>query len=77
MTSTPDAIRTERLVAKLKELGFSFYEKTKKSTCYRRGTARVYLRDHGHQPKSVVRSVLNQAGCSREEIEHFIGMCSA
>lgn len=75
MTSTANSIRTESVIRKLEELGFSFYQDSKKSRCFRRGTDRVYLRKHKQMPCSVVKSVLHQAGCSHEEIERFVANC--
>lgn len=43
MTSSANSIRTESVIRKLEELGFSFYQDSKKSRCFRRGTDRVYL----------------------------------
>lgn len=69
-------IDAEKLVRKLEELGFRFYEETKKSRCYKRGTDRVYITRRNHLPERMVRQILWQQRCQRDDIERFVAACN-
>lgn len=65
-------ITREALVRKLRELGYKFKRQTDRVEIYKRRTdyANVPRRDLVSELN--VRKILDNAGCSREDIERFI-----
>lgn len=65
----------KKLRLRLEEAGFSFYEDTKKSRCYKKNGVPIYVTKNNTAPESYIISILSQAGLSREEITAFIKAC--
>jgi hypothetical protein len=75
MGFTHEVVPTARIVAALLAAGFSFYESSKKSDCYKRGVTRVYVKKTGNQPLSAAKSILHQAGFAFDEIKRVVEGC--
>jgi hypothetical protein len=75
MGFTHEVVRTTVIVAALEGAGFSFYESSKKSDCYKRGVTRVYVKKTGNHPLSAARSILHQAGFAFDEIKRVLEGC--
>lgn len=71
-------MRRERIIAKLRELGYKFKRDAWRVQIFRNPATMhlVQVRKRDDVDDDWVRSVLKQAGCSKEEIERFLGQCN-
>jgi hypothetical protein len=71
-------MRRDRIVSKLRELGYNFKQDAWRVTIYRHPVTlhMVQVRKRDDIDDDWVRSVLRQANCPKEEIERFIGQCN-
>jgi hypothetical protein len=62
------------LVNKLRELGYVFVERTKRTELYRKkgGTERIPLTTHASFAEVYVILILRQCGLSKEQIQAFL-----
>lgn len=67
-------LRRERLVNKLKDLGYRFHRDTRRGRVklFRRGTDIVAVTQHDLFDEEAVRSILSQCGMKNEDIQMFI-----
>ncbi len=67
-------ISRQQLDARLDEAGFRFWRKTDRTLMYKRRNSadRVHCRNKKSFSESEVRSTLNQAGLTREQIDAFL-----
>jgi len=68
-------MRRDRIISKLRELGYSFKQDAWRVQIFRNSVTlhSIQVRKRDDIDDDWVRSVLRQAGCSKEEIEEFIG----
>lgn len=67
-------ISRNRLIAKLRELGYVCTKEKKRLHLYRKPgvTHRIPVPKRNHFDESTIRSILKQAGCVEKEIEEFL-----
>lgn len=68
-------IARDRLINKLRELGYTFKRDAWRVSIWKKGTHRVEVRKKDFLEEETVRQMLRQCGCEREEIDRFIGEC--
>lgn len=71
-------MRRDRIIAKLRELGYSFKQDAWRVQVFRHSVTlhSIQVRKRDDIDDDWVRSVLRQAGCSKDEIETFIGQAN-
>jgi 3-oxoacyl-[acyl-carrier-protein] synthase III len=62
----------DKIIRCLETHDFSYYEETKKSLCFRKGTSRVYVPKLNQLAPQAARAILWSAGLTKEEIDAFI-----
>ena len=65
-------LKRERLINKLRELGFAFKKETPNTYLYRRGTDAVFVPKTDLISEINVRTILTHCGCQNAEIEEFV-----
>jgi hypothetical protein len=65
-------LKRERLINKLRALGYQFKNETDRTYMFRRGTHRAFVPKTDLISEINVRSILNQCGCNPAEVEEFI-----
>jgi hypothetical protein len=65
-------LKRERLINKLRKLGFEFKKETPNTYLYRRGTDRAFVPKTDLISEVNVRTILAHSRCSEPEIEEFI-----
>lgn len=65
----------ERVIAKLRELGFHFKKDSWRISLYKRGVERVEVPKRDMIDDDWVRSTFRRLGLSKEDIERYIGHC--
>lgn len=69
-------IAREKFINKLRELGYSYSRDCDRTTMWRRGTHRVFVRKTAAVREAWVRATLQQCGLDSEAIEVFIRSAS-
>ena len=67
-------IARTRFVSILRDLGYPFRERTKRTEIYRKlgGTHRIFLTTHKLLAEDYCRHILRQCGLTEEKIDEFI-----
>ncbi|SPF56944.1 hypothetical protein SBA4_990010 [Candidatus Sulfopaludibacter sp. SbA4] len=65
-------VRTNTLINKIRDLGYTFKSQRSRVMIWRKGTDFVSIPRRDLVEDGFVRSTLRQAGCSEAEIEAFI-----
>lgn len=65
-------IPREHFVNKLRSLGYSFHDRTKRVEVYKKGIDYVSIPTHKKVCELTVRHILRQCGCSEPEIADFL-----
>lgn len=67
-------MRRDRVIAKLRELGYKFSREAWRVNIYRHPATMhvIQVRNRDDIDDDWVRGVLRQAGCSKEDIEKFV-----
>lgn len=73
--SASSMLPRERVIAKLRELGFHFKRDSWRVSLYKRGVERVEVPKRDLIDADWVRSTFRRLAMSREEVERFIGQC--
>lgn len=71
-------MRRDRIISKLRELGYSFKQDAWRVQMFRHPVTLhvIAVRKRDDIDDDWVRSALRQAGCPKEEIEKFIGLAN-
>jgi hypothetical protein len=71
-------MRRDRIISKLRELGYKFNRDAWRVQVFRHATTMhlIEVRKRDDIDDDWVRAALKHAGCSKEEIERFIGQCN-
>jgi hypothetical protein len=71
-------MRRDRIISKLRELGYGFKRDAWRVQIFRHPVTLdvIAVRKRDDIDDDWVRSVLRQAGCSKEDIERFIGQAN-
>jgi hypothetical protein len=69
-------IARERLVNKLKEIGYRFKRDAWRVTMFRNGTRRVEVPKRDFLQDETVAQILRQCGLTRDQIVQFIRTCN-
>jgi hypothetical protein len=65
-------LKRERVINKLRELGYAFKKEAPSTYIYRKGTHRVFLPKTDFVSETWARATLNTCGCKADEIEEFV-----
>ncbi len=71
-------MRRDRIIAKLRELGYAFRQDGWRMQTFRHPSTlhSIQVRKRDDIDDDFVRSVLKQAGCSKDDIEKFIKLAN-
>ena len=67
------AVPRERVIAKLKSVGYAFYKDAWRVSIFKLGTHQVHIPKRDLLDAEVVQSILGQAKCAAEDIRRFLG----
>jgi hypothetical protein len=65
-------IPRQHFVNKLRRLGYTFHDRTKRVEVYKKGVEYVSIPTHRKIAELTVRHTLRQCGCSEQEILNFL-----
>ena len=70
-------LKRERVINKLREIGYAFKKEAPSTYIYKRGTHRVFVPKTDLVSEAWVRATLGTCNCTPAEIEEFIRIAKA